>query len=437
MIENVRSNPSQAVPLGKVVPIAPPPVVPPAPTARRYRFGRGWVIGVALLVILAGVAVAWWTMHGRASVSYATAPVSRGVIARTVTATGTVNPVLTIIVGTYVSGVIQQLQCDYNTEVKQGQICAKIDPRPYQTMVDQAKANLAQARAQLEKDQASLVYAKVSYERQALLVKTNAASKDAVDNAKNVYDQAQAQINLQLAVIEQRKAELSAAEINLGYTDIVSPVDGTVVSRNVTRGQTVAASFQTPTLFLIATDLTQMQVDANVSESDIGGIKEGNKASFTVDAFPKRTFDGVVTQVRQSPQTVQNVVTFDVVLSVANQDLALKPGMTTATRIIVDRRDNVVRVPNQALRYVPAGIKPAIQNPLEPEEGNPVETVLANRGRVWVLRDGKPTPIPVITDLDDDSFTEIVQGDLNPGDQLIISEQRQATGGRGIPLPRL
>ena len=170
------------------------------------------------------------------------------------------------------------------------------------------------------------------------------------DSAKSTYEQAQAQITFDEATIKQRQAALDAAQVNLDYTNIVSPVDGTVVSRNVTMGQTVAASFQTPTLFLIATDLTKMQVDTNVSESDIGGIKVGNKATFTVDAFPKRTFEGTVSQVRQSPQTVQNVVTYDVVISVDNSDLALMPGMTAASRIVVDQRNDVIRVPNQALR---------------------------------------------------------------------------------------
>ena len=179
-------------------------------------------------------------------------------------------------------------------------------------------------------------------------------SQDAADNAKNAYDQAQAQIAFDEATIEQRQAQLDAAQVNLGYTNIISPVNGTVVSRNVTMGQTVAASFQTPTLFLIATDLTKMQVDTNVSESDIGGIKEGDKATFTVDAFPKRTFEGRVTQVRQSPQTVQNVVTYDVVVGVDNTDLALKPGMTAATR---DRHRRAQRrrcaCRTRRLRYAP------------------------------------------------------------------------------------
>jgi HlyD family secretion protein len=337
-----------------------------------------------------------------------------------VTATGTVNPVLTIIVGTYVSGVIQELSCDYNTRVKQGQICAKIDPRPYQTVVDQNKANLAEAKAQLEKDKANLAYAELTYERNARLAQTSAVSKDTLDNAKSLLDQARAQIGVDEATIAQRQAQLATAEVNLGYTNIVSPVDGTVVSRNVTVGQTVAASFQTPTLFLIATDLTQMQVDTNVSESDIGGIKEGNRANFTVDAFPKRSFAGTVSQVRQSPQTLQNVVTYDVVVSVNNSDLALKPGMTAATRVVTAERNDVLRVPSQALRYSPAGLR-------DKPSAHP---------QVWVLRDEKPLAVAVTTGLDDDTFAEIVEGELQPGDKVIVSEQREAAAKATLPQPR-
>ena len=381
----------------------------PFPPHRRTR--KFWAIAAMLaLTILAGVAAFWWFGNPSGAIRYTTAAVSRGNVTRAVTATGTVNPELTIIVGTYVSGVIQQLHCDFNTQVKQGQICAKIDPRPYQTIVDTAKANLGEAKAQLEKDKAALEYARLSYERAVRLGQTNAVSKDTVDNAKANYDQAIAQVSLDQAVIAQREAQLATAEVNLGYTNIVSPVDGTVVSRNITMGQTVAASFQTPTLFLIATDLTKMQVDTNVSESDIGPIKDGNRATFTVDAFPRRVFEGVVSQVRQSPQTVQNVVTYDVVVSVANKDLALKPGMTAATRVIIDQRRDVLRVPNQALRYSPGG---AAQG-----GGNARET------QVYVLRDGKPAAIKVVTGLDDDSNTEIVKGDINPGDRVITAEQR-------------
>jgi HlyD family secretion protein len=397
----------------------------PAAAARqgRRRWGKkGPVAAIIVLIVLAAGGAVYWTTSSGTSIRYTTSLVSHGPVARTVTATGTVNPVLTIIVGTYVSGVIQQLFCDYNTQVKKDQICAKIDPRPYQTIVDQDKATLAIAKAQLEKDNANLAYAKLNNDRNLRLAETNAVSKDTSDNAKNLYDQALAQIEFDKATIDQHQALLDAAQINLDYTNITSPVDGTVVSRNVTMGQTVAASFQTPTLFLIATDLTTMEVDTNVSESDIGGVKLGNKTTFTVDAFPKRIFAGVVSQVRQSPQTVQNVVTYDVVVTVQNSDLSLKPGMTAATATVTESREDVTRVPNQALRYRPSN--PSAAQLPKPAEG---------QARIWVLRDGQPAAVLVVTGLDDDNYTEIASGDLKPGDQVITGEQAGGTASPSRP----
>jgi HlyD family secretion protein len=420
---NERSTPDASQPgaPSKLVPfpVAPSPVTPPTepkPRSRKY-----WLIAGSLsLLAVAAVAATWWALDERGTVRYVTAPIAKGAVTRSVTATGTVNPELTIIVGTYVSGVIQELLCDYNTQVKKGQVCAKIDPRPYQSVVDENRANLGVAKAQLEKDQANLTYAKLALGRQATLLPTHAVSQDAYDSAKSNYDQALAQITFDEATIQQRQASLDAAQVNLDYTNIVSPVDGTVVSRNVTMGQTVAASFQTPTLFLIATDLTRMEVDANVSESDIGGIKLGNKATFTVDAYAKRTFEGTVSQVRQSPQTVQNVVTYDIVISVDNTDLTLMPGMTAASRIVIDQRNDVIRVPNQALRYVPKGLAGAIKS---------------DQAQIWILRDGQPASVPVVAGLDDDNFTEIVSGDVKPGDLVITAEQLATT--KKTVAPRL
>ncbi len=390
-----------------------------APIKAGKRSRWRWLAGAAVLA-LAGVAAAVW-VHFRAGMPahYITSAASVGPVTRIVSTTGTVNPELTIIVGSYVSGVIKDMYCDYNTQVKTGQVCAKIDPRPYQTGVDQTRANLAVGKAQLQKDQAALAYAKVNYERNATLVKTNAVSVDAADNAKSVYEQARAQVAYDEAVIEQRQAELDAAQISLGYTDIVSPVDGTVVSRNITIGQTVAASFQTPTLFLIASDLTRMQVDTNVSEGDIGGIKLDDQVQFSVDAFPNRLFEGRVTQIRQSPQTVQNVVTYDVVVGVGNNDLALKPGMTAAVRVIIEQQKNVLRVPSQALRYTPEG----------------AARFDAAHPRVWVLRGSQPVLIEVQPGLSDDDYVEVRRGDLGEGDQVIIAES--AASARASPPPRL
>ena len=416
-----------------------------APARRVGRARRRLGGGIVLVALLAALGTWWWTASRPRAPHYLTGEVTRGDVTRAVTATGTVNPVLTIIVGTYVSGVIQQISCDYNTEVKQGQVCAKIDPRPYQAIVDQDKANLGVARAQLGKDQAALAYAEANYRRNQQLAIHNYASQDVADNARSVYEQAQAQIALDLATIELRQAELTAAEVNLGYTDIVSPVNGTVVSRNVTIGQTVAATFQTPTLFLIATDLTQMQVDTNLSESDIGAIRVDQPATFAVDAFPRRMFDGKVVQVRQSPQTVQNVVTYDVVVGVGNADLALKPGMTAAVEIITARRKGVVRVPDQALRYAPpeASVPPAGTSPAGASRGgasrggaSPGGTSPGGTSRVWLLRDGKPVAVPLAPGLDDDTNTEVLSGELRPGDRVIMGEQQGQARAGALPVPR-
>ncbi len=397
-------------------------------TRLRSRFanvGRSSVyVGSAALVLLVAAAL-YWAFGGGGAVGYVTSPVTRGTVARAITATGSVNPMLTITVGTYVSGVIQEIDCDFNTKVKKGQLCAKIDPRPYQTVVEQDQASVAMARAQLLKDQANLAYAQIDEKRYAGLIAQKAASRDSYDTAVNALNQARAQVTLDQATIRQRTAELDAAQVNLGYTNIVSPVDGIVVSRNVTMGQTVAASFQTPTLFLIATDLSKMQVDTNVSESDIGGVKVGNKARFTVEAFPSTTFDGVVTQVRQAPQTVQNVVTYDIVITAANPQLLLMPGMTATVRVITVQRGRVLRVPNQSLRYVPGGLSASSGQPGAPSSG------------LWLLRNGQPYHVAISTGLDDDSFTEIVGGDVREGDRVIVSERTGAASQSSTSRPAM
>jgi HlyD family secretion protein len=414
-----------AVPPRETGPVERPST--PAPVRSGPRRGR-WIAGV-LAAIVAIAALAEWRRVSTAAVAaphYTTAPVTRGAVTKTVTASGSVNPVTTIQIGTYVSGAIQELYCDYNTVVRKGQRCAKIDPRPYQSIVDQDRANLATAKAQLGKDQTSLEYAKLTYDRARGHRAQGIVSQDAMDSASSAYRQAQSQIALDESNIDQRAAALHAAEINLAYTDIVSPVNGTVISRNVTMGQTVAASFQTPTLFLIATDLTEMQVDANVSESDIGGIKAGNTATFTVEAFPKHVFNGRVAAVRQAPQTVQNVVTYDVVISVANPELLLKPGMTATVRIAVDRRDNVIRVPGAALRYTPGGMTSGAARSR------------ADAAQVFVVRDGRPASIAITPGLDDDTYVEIVKGALEEGDEVITAEQAGAGSAQSrLPFFRL
>jgi len=383
----------------------------------------------AVLALAAGAAY-FWSVARSPAVRYSTAPAGVGAVERAVSTSGTVNPVLTIIVGTYVSGVIVGLYCDYNTKVKEGQLCAQIDPRPYETAVDQAKAELATAKAQLSKDRANLAYQQALYERNVGLLKRGIVSQETTDHAQSAYEQAKSQMELDQATIEQRSAALKAAQVNLEYTHIRSPVNGTVVSRNITIGQTVAASFQTPTLFLIATDLTKMQVDSNVSESDIGELKEGNRAIFTVEAFPGHPFEGKVLQVRQAPQSVQNVVTYDVVIGVDNDQMLLKPGMTATTRIIVAARDSVLRVPDQALRYSPGGPAPAPSAAASASARRPVAS------QVWVLRDGTPRAVPVKVGLDDDSYSEVLEGDLHAGDLVVTGEQRSPSASSVSAVPR-
>ncbi|MGH7923144.1 MAG: efflux RND transporter periplasmic adaptor subunit [Candidatus Binatus sp.] len=378
-----------------------------------------WMLAIAALVVVTG----WYSFSGDAAApKIVTAKVTEGPIVRSVTATGTVNPVITVQVGTYVSGPITAIYADYNAPVKKGQPIAKIDPRPYQVTLDIAHATLANSKAELGKDTADLNYKKITYQRNLELYKANAVSKDTVDSAYSAWQMDVAQVKLDQANIQQQTANVAAAEVNLNYTNIVSPVDGTVVSRNVDVGQTVAASFQTPTLFLIAQDLTKMQVDANVSESDIGYVKAGQKATFRVDAFPDRDFEGTVAQVRQAPITVQNVVTYDVVVSVENPELLLKPGMTANVNVVTASKGSVVRVPIDALRFAPPGQPPADSAAIDGAPGR--------QTRVWVLDGRKVTPVTITTGLSDGTWVEVADGNLRPGDRVVKDEIR-AAGSQG------
>jgi len=381
-------------------------------------FPLRWFGALVLVVIVVGGMVAWQKQP--AAPQFVTAHAAVGDVVRAITTTGTVNPVTTVQVGAYVSGTIQTLSCDYNTAVKAGQLCAKIDPRPYQVLYDQAAANLASAEAQLKKDQASLTYAKDHYDRDVGLQKSGSVSKDTLANDRSAFDQAAAQVAVDEASIKQRQAALDAAKVNLDYTDIVSPVDGTVVSRSIDVGQTVASSFQTPTLFLIAKDLTQMQVDTNVSESDVGGAKVGQKALFTVEAYPDKIFEGKVMQVRQAPITVQNVVTYDVVVGVDNPDFQLLPGMTANTRIVTDEHDKVLRVPVQALRF---SLKKGEQTEVK-------------ASRVFVMRDGKPERVPVTVGLSDGTNTEISGDGIKDGDEVVVNEIKSGDAKAGAAPAR-
>jgi HlyD family secretion protein len=384
---------------------------------------------IALIVLVVALPLYYFTRGGSAEAKYVMVPVSRGPIVRSVIATGTVNPVVTVQVGSYVSGPITAIYADFNAPVKAGQLIAKIDPRPFQVKVDESAATLANAQAQLGKDQADVAYKQLTFERDQRLLAADAVSRDVVDNARSVYLQARAQVGVDRANIQQQQANLHDAQVQLNYTNIISPVDGTIVSRNVDVGQTVASSFQTPTLFLIAKDLTKMQVDTNVSESDIGYIRSGQSAAFTVDAFPGREFQAGVGQVRQAPITVQNVVTYDVVVEVANPEMLLKPGMTANVTIVTARRDDVLRVPLQALRFSPH--KHRATTPASP----PTHQHPSNMARVWLDDGGALKPVMVTSGLDDGNNVEILTGDLKAGDVVVTDQVRTASAATSGSSP--
>ncbi len=361
------------------------------------------VIAVASLLL---VGAFFFFRNGEKVPEYRTEKVSRGDIRATVTATGTVNAVVTVLVGTQVSGTIKTLYVDFNSPVKKGQILAQIDPATFQAQVDQARANLFAARANVEKAQAALLDAKRTLDRNKTLYQKNYIAKSDLDTAETNEQAARAQVSAAKAQVQQTGAALDFAENNLRYTRIVSPVDGTVISRNVDVGQTVAASFQTPTLFNIAQDLTKMQIDTNIDEADIGKIKIGQTAEFTVDAYPDDTFTGKVFVIRNAPITIQNVVTYDVVVKVDNPELKLKPGMTANVSIVLEKKEGVLRVSNAALRFKPAGKGENLNG-------------LKGSG-VWILKDGAPGRIEVKTGISDGNYTEIVSGPLQEGLDIIV-----------------
>src|SRR3989441_967922 len=369
------------------------PDPPPAPRPRR-RIPHAVLAAAAVLAAIAAYRYLR-PASGTAPAGYVTTAVDRGPIEQTVNATGTVNPVTTVQVGTYVSGPILAIDVTFNSPVKKDQRVAKIDPAPFAVKVREGEANLLNAKAKVLKDRADLELKKLLFERNRQLL------------AKNLV----AQLALDQAGVAQAEGTLEEAQVNLRYTDILSPVDGVVVSRNVDVGQTVAASFQTPTLFLIAQDLTKMQVDTNVSESDVGRVQEEQPATFTVDAYPGQRFRGKVAQVRNAPITVQNVVTYDVVTAVDNAKLELKPGMTANVTITTAKRDQVLRIPVRALRFRPEGAAPG-----------------KDESAIYLLgSDGALRHVEVQAGVRDNQHVEVLGGDLHEGDQVVVGLRREST----------
>jgi HlyD family secretion protein len=348
-------------------------------------------------------------------VDYQTAAVEQGAVAARVTATGTLSALVTVQVGSQVSGRVKELNANFNSTVKKGDVLAVIDPELFQASLEQAQANVAAASGSLAKARAQLVNMKAQYQRAQDLVKQGLVAEADVDTAKAASESAAADVQAAQGQVAQANAGLHQAQINLQYTKIVSPVDGTVISRNVDVGQTVAAALQAPTLFTIAQDLTAMQVDTSVSESDVGKLSAGMKATFTVDAYPGQKFEGKVREIRNAATTLQNVVTYDAVIDVANGDLRLRPGMTANVTFTYAEADDALLVPNAALRFHPAEAAPAAGKKRAPSgDAPPVEKA------VYVLRNGQPARVAIKAGISDGSETQALESTLSPGDKVII-----------------
>ncbi|MEP6698761.1 MAG: efflux RND transporter periplasmic adaptor subunit [Verrucomicrobiota bacterium] len=389
------------------------------------RRSRTIVIGIiALLIVVFAV-----RKCGRGSgQNFQTVAVTRGPITQAVTATGTLNPVQNVQVGSQVSGNIQKLFADFNSNVKAGEVIAQIDPVVFQANVNQADGDLANARAAL--DLARLNAART----QALVAKQNSAQSD--------LDQATANLHQAEANVKIKEGALQKAQADLDHCTITSPIDGIVISRNVDVGQTVAASLQAPVIFTIANDLAKMQIDANVAEADVGGVAIDQDVEFTVDAFPSRTFRGKVVQVRNAPITVQNVVTYDTVIGVSNPELKLKPGMTANVSIISAHRDDALKVPNGALRFRMPDENPTTPGKRDPSGGGRPAGAKAgaNRGErriertVYVLAPGAGSPrnTNVKTGISDGITTEVLEG-LKDGDRVVTGMTERGANVSATP----
>ncbi len=418
-------------------------------------------VGAALVVV--GLGVAGWIRFGgakkQAPTTFETARVERGRISARVTATGTLSALVTVQVGSVVSGRIASLNADFNSRVRKGEVIAKIDSQLFRATVEQARANHAAALGNLERFKVAIDDAQKVFDRTKALADQKLAPQQELDTAHSTLQAAKAQVVAQNGVLQQAKAALHQAEINLAYTTIVSPIDGVVISRSVDVGQTVAASLQAPTLFTIAEDLRKMQVDTSVAEADVGKLKSGMSVTFTVDAYPGEKFAGKVRQIRNAPQTVQNVVTYDAVIDVENPELKLKPGMTSNVTFVYAEREAVLRVPNAALRFRPSpdmlGPRPAGAGGTGGGGGATVAagaggagSAMAENGRpprgkrpphdvkkqVYLMRPGATVPeaAEVRTGVTDGATTEIVDGAVKEGD-LVVTDASTPEGSPGAP----
>lgn len=387
--------------------------------SKKFRFAA------ALLVIVAAAGGGgWWWLNREPAIQYKSVPVVRTTLQSTIQATGTLNPVETVDVGTQISGTIEALYFDYNSEVKAGQLIALMDSATQEADVAQGEASLASAKAEVLNAQAALTVAEKNLRRTRELAEHDLVAKADVDADTSTWLQAKANLASAEARVKQQSASLERSKINLGYTKIYSPVDGVIVAKNVEEGQTVAASYQTPSIAEIARDLTQMQVEVNVDEADIGGVHEGQPAEFTVDTFPRDSFTGSVSQVRLSPTTENNIVTYTVIVKVDNPDGKLLPGMTANVSLILDKRDDILVVPNSAFRFKPVTGQSVEVGPPGPGRKSNIAAVTAPA--VYLLGDkDKPVKAEVERGITDGQNTEVVSG-LEEGQRVIT----------GVILPR-
>ena len=372
---------------------------------------KRYIIPLALALVIGGISLVNINAN---KITYQTQKLTKCTITDVVEASGTINPVNIVSVGSTVSGLMKEIYVDFNSEVKKGQLLAQIDPANFQASVDQNQAQITNAQANLARLNAELSMAEKTYTRYKNLYAKNFIARSELDQAESDYLAKKASIGAQRASIAQAQANYKTAVTNLGYTKIIAPVDGTIISRDINVGQPVAASFQAPELFKIAQDLTKMQIEVNVSEADIGRVKEGQEAEFNLDGYPDTTFKGIVTQVRLDSTTTSNVVTYTVIVSVDNEDLTLKPGMTANVSIITKRSTDVMCAPNVALKFTPQTNSQRYPN----------------RG-IWVLKNGKPKRIDIEVGASDETNVEVVSKDLKLGDNVIIS----STGGKSKSTP--
>jgi HlyD family secretion protein len=372
------------------------------------------IIGFAILIILAIVLAI--IPKKTTKEQNQTAEITKRDMIQTVEASGTINPVQSVNIGSQVSGRINKIYVDYNSHVTKGQLLAEIDPALFQASVDKSKADLYNAKSNYQKVLAQVTYKKSNYERYARLYKKHYVSKDEVESAYSNYEASKAELAAMKATIDQAQANLTTAETNLYYTKIISPVNGVVISRAVDEGQTVASSFQTPELFVVAEDLTAMQIEVSVSEADIGKIKEGQEAEYTLDGYPDETFKGTVTQVRINPTTVSNVTTYTVIVSVNNDEQILIPGMNANVTIITQNEKDVLCVPTLALKYVPANSTEKYK-----EQG------------IWILDGKKPKRVNVTIGLKDSDFVEVSSNEIKEGMKVLMPVRSSKDKNAGPP----